>query len=581
MNASDVKAVLWNGGEGTLRSFRDVHAVLSAECHADVMPLLKEAEKAARGGLHAVGFVSYEAAAAFDPACKTHELTGLPLAWFALFRSCADLHRDDTVITAPGSWSASMDREAYVEAIGRIREYLNDGDTYQVNYSFRLRSEFAGDPWRLFQGVSQGRGAGFPAFLETPDFAICSASPELFFSLEGGELMSRPMKGTADRGLTSAQDEANRLDLACSEKNRAENVMIVDMVRNDMGRVALPGTVRVERLFDIEKYATVFQMTSTVRSRTDVPVSDVFRALFPCASITGAPKIRTMEIIRELETAPRGVYTGAIGHISPGDRAAFNVAIRTVVIDKRNATAEYGVGGGIVWDSDASSEYEECRVKTAVLVPQPRAFDLLETMLWDGEDGYFLLDRHMERLAASARYFDYPVETGAVRDMLMAAGEEMGTGRWRVRLTADAEGSVAIEKAMLPGAGRREPWKVGLAVDAVRVRDRFLYHKTTNRGVYERARERGKPYDDVLLRNEAGEVTESTIANIVVELDGDRWTPPVASGLLAGVFRGWLLDLGEVRERVIYLDDLRRATALFLVNSVRKWIPAEVVLPDP
>lgn len=579
MNVPEVRAVLWGAGHCALRSFRDVEGVVVADGPADVMPLLEEVERAAQGGLHAVGFVSYEAAAAFDPACRTHDPSGLPLAWFALFRSCADLSRDDTVIEAPEAWKPSMNRAEYIEAIGRIRKYLNDGDTYQVNYSFRLRTEFSGDPWELFQGVSQGRGVGYPAFLETRDFAICSASPELFFSLDDGELMSRPMKGTADRGLTAEQDEANRLDLARSEKNRAENVMIVDMVRNDMGRVALPGTVRVERLFDIEKYPTVFQMTSTVRSRTDVPVSEVFRALFPCASITGAPKIRTMEIIRELETAPRGVYTGAIGHISPDGHAAFNVAIRTVAIDKRTTTAEYGVGGGIVWDSDAAAEYEECRLKAGVLAPQPGAFELLETILWEGEDGYFLLDRHLERLEASARYFDYPVDVRDVREMFATTAEEMGTGRWRVRLKVDAAGCATLEKTPIPEKRGGVPWKVGLATDAVRVRDRFLYHKTTNRRVYERARERGRDYDDVLLWNEAGEVTESTIANVVVELDGVRWTPPVACGLLAGVFRGWLLDRGEVRERVIQLDDLHRATAVFLVNSVRKWIAAEVALP--
>ncbi|NQT94637.1 MAG: aminodeoxychorismate synthase component I [Lentisphaerae bacterium] len=580
MNASDVKAVLWNSGECELRSFGDVQAVLSAESRDDVVPLLKEAEEAARGGLHAVGFVAYEAAAAFDPACRTHEPSKLPLAWFALFRSMEALSFDRSVLSSPGPWTPSMDRDEYVAAIGRIRQYLNDGDTYQVNYSYRLRTDFDGDAWALFRGLSGGQRAGYPAFIETADFAICSASPELFFSLDGGELVSRPMKGTADRGLTSEQDQSIRLELEGSEKNRAENVMIVDMVRNDMGRVASPGSVTVESMFDIEKYPTVYQMTSTVSSRTNAPVTDVFRALFPCASITGAPKIRTMEIIRELEKGPRGVYTGTIGHISPGSYACFNVAIRTVVIDKRDSTAEYGVGGGIVWDSDASAEYEECRVKAAVLAPRPGPFELLETMLWDGEDGYFLLDRHLARLEGSARYFDYPLDTSAVRKALMGEGEKMGTGRNRVRLRVDESGRVHMETAVTKPDEEKRLWKVGLAMKPVSVRNRFLYHKTTNRGVYERAREDGKEFDDVLLVNESGELTESTIANVVLEMDGARWTPPVACGLLAGVFRGWLIDRGEVQERVLRADDLRRATAVFLVNSVRKWMRAEVVLPN-
>jgi para-aminobenzoate synthetase/4-amino-4-deoxychorismate lyase len=368
--------------------------------------------------------------------------------------------------------------------------------------------------------------------------------------------------------------------LHASEKNRAENVMIVDMVRNDMGRVADKGSVRVPNLFDIEKYPTLYQMTSTVTSATSASFAEIMKALFPCASITGAPKIRTMEIIRELEPDPRGIYTGCIGLLSPGRHAEFNVAIRTVWLDKTRKSAEYGVGGGIVWDSDAGNEYEECRVKTAVLTADTPDFDLIETMLWEPGSGYFLLDLHLERLRQSAEYFGFPVDLPSVRArvMLEADAHRNAAGAAtpaRVRLLLSEAGEVNLDWDPLPGTPRSGPRRVTLAGSAIDRKDRFLYHKTTRRQTYDEAKQDHPHCDDVLLWNSAGEVTESTIANIVVETGGKRITPPVECGLLPGVFRQWLLDHGEIEEGIIKVEDLRKAGRIFLVNSVRKWMDVQ------
>jgi para-aminobenzoate synthetase/4-amino-4-deoxychorismate lyase len=477
------------------------------------------------------------------------------------------------------AWTPSISRDDYADRIRAIRDYLRRGDTYQVNFTMRLRSGFCGDPFELFLRMQRAQRADYAVYIETEDFAVCCASPELFFRLDGERFVSRPMKGTARRGKTTAEDRALAAALAGSEKERAENVMIVDMVRNDMGRVAVPGSVEVERLFEVERYPTVFQLTSTVAARTSASVSGILHGLFPCASITGAPKVRTMEIIRELEGAPRGIYTGSIGVMAPGRKAWFNVAIRTVMVDKRAGCAEYGVGGGIVWDSAAGDEYQECMNKARVLTADYPAFELIETLLWEGETGYFLFDRHLERLADSAAYFDFRMDREAVRGHLLETGRRWGERTGKVRLLLSRDGRVRAEASDLPAVDPARPRRLAFAAEPVDSGDVFLYHKTTHhpaRGRSAEALGAAQGADDVLLWNERGEVTESTIANVVVERGGRKLTPPVASGLLAGVFRGWLLDQGEIEEGVLTIDDVRRAERVFLINSVRKWMVGRV-----
>ncbi len=566
------------GAEVRWLDFREPLEVLEAQRPDGVPKLLERLDRAARDGLWAAGFLTYEAAPAFDPAFVTRPPGPLPAAWFALFE------RPQTVAAPAGGgeytvseWRPSIGRDGYRDAIARIRERIAAGDTYQINFTLRLGAEFAGDTLAFFADLAGGRRAGRAAYLDLGGHVLCSASPELFFRLSGDRVLARPMKGTVARGPTTRLDGERRTWLAGSEKNRAENLMIVDMVRNDLGRVAQPGSVEVSDLFRVEKYESVYQMTSTVSARTGAPLSRLLGALFPCASITGAPKVRAMEIIAELEDSPRGIYTGAIGYLGPRREAAFNVAIRTVHIDRGHGVAEFGTGGGIVWDSDAEEEYDECRTKARVLAAPLPGYALLETFAWDPEGGYRLLSRHLERLIDSAAYFDFRLDPGRVVAALerFAAGLPAAPQRVRLEVSADGEPSLTSEPLAAPG----DPWRLAFAAEPIDPEDPFLYHKTTRRDAYRRARASAPGCDDVLLWNPAGEVTESSRANVVARIEGALVTPPVECGLLAGTFRAELLAGGEVRERAIPRERLADAEELFLVNSVRGWIRA--VLESP
>jgi para-aminobenzoate synthetase/4-amino-4-deoxychorismate lyase len=402
--------ILHDAARGQWLSFREPARVLEARQVEAVLPALREAEALVNErGLYAAGFISYEAAPAFDPSFRARPAgDDFPLLWFGLYS------RPEVVAPPPpgpmleGEWKPSVTRAEYAAAIDCIQAHIARGDTYQVNYTFRLRRAFDGDAWALFGALAQAQQAAYAAYVDLGRYAICSVSPELFFARDGRQVTARPMKGTAPRGRWSAEDRSKAAWLRGSEKNRAENVMIVDMLRNDLGRVAEVGSVRVPRLFEVERYPTVWQMTSTVTAETGVSTADLLAALFPCASITGAPKTRTTQIIAELEGEPRRIYTGLLGYFGPEQRAQFNVAIRTVLVDRAKGQAEYGVGGGIVWDSIAADEYEECRHKARVLSDPRPHFALFETLLWSPEaGGYWLLDYHLRRLERSAEYFGF------------------------------------------------------------------------------------------------------------------------------------------------------------------------------
>jgi para-aminobenzoate synthetase / 4-amino-4-deoxychorismate lyase len=397
---------------------------------------------------------------------------------------------------------------------------------------------------------------------------ICSASPELFYKQNGSALLSRPMKGTAPRGRFLEEDEQQREWLLSSEKNRAENIMIVDMIRNDMGRVAITGSVRALELFTCEKYPSVWQMTSAVAARTKAGVPDVMAALFPCASITGAPKVNTMAIISRLEKTPRRVYTGCIGYIASGRRALFSVAIRTALIDRKRARAEYGTGGGIVWQSDPAEEYAEALVKSAAIKDRFPVFSLLESLLWTPENGYFLFTEHLSRCAASAEYFGYPVAIAGIRKMLLVFAAGLPPRPCKVRLLVDCQGNAVCETAVIKASGSV---RLAFSREPVDLSDRFLFHKTTHRAVYEKALHQMSCCDDVLLWNNRGEITETCTANVVVEIGKKLITPPRTCGLLAGTFREHLLNRHILQEGIIKKSDLRKIRRIFLINSVRKW----------
>lgn len=531
--------------------------------------------KVSAENLFAVGFLSYEAAPAFDPAYLVREDDSkFPLLWFGLFPSYQvfDLSSSQSRPFLISNWVPTISRQDYENAIRSIKRHIAHGLTYQVNYTIRLHTEFEGDPKGLFRQIVSAQKANYPAFFDLGDFVICSASPELFFHYQAGHVVCRPMKGTARRGLYSQDDQSQATALFHSEKNRAENVMIVDMIRNDLGKIAHIGSVKTSRLFEIERYPTVWQMTSTVEADTNASLTEIFKALFPCASITGAPKISTMKIIAQLETDPRRIYTGCIGFITPQKRAQFNVAIRTILIHRQTGMAEYGVGGGIVWDSTSEGEYEECQIKARLLTHVEPAFDLLETILWTPQEGYVFLSEHLSRLEASAAYFKYPFLRSSIEKALVEAVNSFPLSPQRVRLLLNSEGKVCLQSQ--PFSPSIEPQPLVLATRPIDSHNVFLYHKTTFREAYEKERaDNPKSTEgcEILFWNERGEVTESEISNLVVRLKGRLLTPPLTSGLLPGVFRQWLLDRGEIEEQIIHLSDLAHCEELFLINSVRKW----------
>lgn len=560
-----------------LRFDSPVEVITAAAIH-EVAPALRTIEElAGKKNLYAAGFLSYESAAAFDPAFSTHS-PNFPLLWFGLYRVPEEiiLPQPDFKAYSLGDAVPTISRLQYEQAIERIKEYIESGDTYQVNYTFRMRSPFSGDPWHLFLAMVRAQSPGYAAWLDLGRYAVCSASPELFFRLEGNRIICKPMKGTVGRGRTLAEDRSLAHWLQNSEKNRAENLMIVDMIRNDLGRVAETGTVGVPHMFEVERHPTLWQMTSTVTAGSAGSLTDIMGALFPCASITGAPKIRTTGIIRELEPDPRGLYTGCIGFTAAGRRAQFNVAIRTAVVDRERATVAYGSGGGVVWDSRPDDEYTESLLKARVLREQQPEFRLLESLLWTAEESYFLLEEHLDRLSDSAAYFGYRADIEQIRRRLMEEASSLSKEPYKVRLLVGADGAVEVQSE--PLALSDASLRVRPAVEAVNSADVFLYHKTTLRRVYEDARRSCPDCDDVLLWNERRELTESISANIVLEADGELLTPPVECGLLAGTYRARLLQGGVVKERVLGIDMLNRCSNIYLVNSVRKWRKA--VLAD-
>lgn len=557
-------------------AFRRPTRILLARRLEEVPAVLQEVETARQRGQWAAGWVAYEAAPAFDAALAAHPAGPLPLAWFGLYDAPDPAAGPEWPAPGPAlEGRPDLDAAAYGGRIQRIKEAIARGETYQVNFTLRLRGPIpADDPARLFARLHHAQRGGYSAFFQVPDFTVCSASPELFFLQQGRRITCRPMKGTASRGAGWAEDEARGAALRASPKDRAENVMIVDMVRNDLGRLAPAGAVHTERLFDVQRLPTLWQMTSTVHADATAGLADLFRALFPCASITGAPKVKTTEIIRDLEDSPRGLYTGAIGFAGPGV-AQFNVAIRTLMLDHARGRAEYGIGSGVVWDSDPGREYEECLSKALIVQPSLPPFQLLATMAWRPGEGFALLDRHLARFQRAAAYFGFSWSADAIRAAMADAALAFPAGPQRVRLRVDHHGRPDLQHQPLPAPPER-PWRLALAAQPVNSRDPFLYFKTTHRAVYDQARAAFPDHDEVILCNERGEVTEGCITNVAIRRDG-RWiTPPVACGLLDGVMREELLARGELTESIITPDEFRRAPALAVFNSVRGWLTAHL-----
>lgn len=562
----------WMREGAAWQHFREPREVLVANRLDEVCVVVEEAERRALDGSCCVGYIAYEAAPAFDSALAVKDaIADLPLVIFGVFESSHDTYDElpDSALDGPAAiWAPEIGQEAYDLAIASIRRLIASGDTYQVNFSYRLRCEQPLDPMALFADMALCGRTQYSACLEFDDHAVVSASPELFFELKGHDMVSKPMKGTAPRGRFLSEDARLAHELSNSEKNRAENLMIVDMVRNDLGRIAEIGSVKVDRLFEVETYSTVHQMVSTVRAKTDAAIVDLLRATFPPASVTGAPKKRTMEIIRDLELSPRGVYTGCIGVLGPGRSARMSVAIRTAVLNKKGRYWEYGIGGGIVWDSLPAAEYDECLTKARVLVPSPR-FELLETIKWSRAEGYAHLEGHVRRMVSSATLFDIPLSEVEVHCLLEDIARARPEEAIIVRLLCDAKGRLRYE--VRPYRPWPEDRPVRIAVSSIRVNpeDRMLFHKTTLRDLYECAAAEHPDCDEVLLLNRDGFVTEGTFSNIAVLLDGHLVTPPLEQGLLPGVLREALIVAGSLTEHPVLPTDLGRAKELWVFNSVR------------
>jgi para-aminobenzoate synthetase/4-amino-4-deoxychorismate lyase len=580
------------------RVFSMPQSVHVASTLTEVVPTLDTVERLARAGRWVVGFVAYEASPAFDAALATSPAGPLPLAWFATFDAPGTdvvAPRDVASVSPRGfafdplSFTTDVSDRQYADRIARIHELIEAGDVYQVNLTVPFTASIDRPPLGLYERMRLAQGGHYAAYLDIGDTRVLSASPELFLERRGTVVRTRPMKGTMRRGLHPRSDIAARDALRSSEKDRAENVMIVDVARNDLGRVARLGTVRVPELFTTERYPSVWQLTSTVEADVDseVTLSTLFRALFPPASITGAPKIRASQAIAELEGVPRGVYCGAIGMLRPGGDATFSVAIRTATA--RDGVLRVDAGGGVTIDSTAAGEMTEVRDKLTAFTaarPRPTLFETIRV-----ERGTPLrLARHIARLTASADYFDLPCDATRAATCAREAAATWGGDVARLRLVLQPDGRLDVQVEPFENtpydahgvrAGHPPAVSVVCASSPVDRGDIWLHHKTTFRGTYDDAARSAPGAFDVILWNREGEVTELTRGNLVVEIDGECYTPPLDCGLLAGTLRAELLESGRIRERVVRLGELSQARRLWFVNALRGWVPVRLAADLP
>ncbi|AVF03629.1 MULTISPECIES: aminodeoxychorismate synthase component I [Devosia] len=571
--------------------FRAPRAVLVAHTAAEARAALTRIAKAGRDGLWAAGYLAYELGHIFEERLEAllPARSKTPLLWFGLYQAPERLGADQLwrlLAEAPDGRAISVNPVSgfadYEKPFEQVKALIAAGDSYQVNLTFKARFMLEGHALGLYRRLAQSQQTAYGAYLDAGDHQVLSRSPELFVSLVADALSARPMKGTLRRGPTLAQDAAGRAALAADEKNRAENLMIVDLLRNDLGRIARTGSVAVTDLFTVETYRSLHTMTSGIKAqiRPGVGFVEVLENLFPCGSITGAPKLRAMEIIHALEAIPRGLYTGSIGYLAPNGDFAFNVAIRTAVIDSEGR-GEIGIGGGIVADSEARDEYEEALLKLSFLSDPAPPVTLIETFKWTPEDGYALLDRHLDRLIASAAYFGLTATREGALACLAAHALDW-TGPMRVRLTLSDDG---FDLGAVPLPPTPDKFRFAIATEALDSASIWLAHKTTNRAFYDAPRQRAHEahgLDELVFTNERGEVTEGSFTNLFIKRGDRLFTPPLTSGVLPGTLRAELLATGQAEERVLGLADLRAADAIWLGNSVRGLVRAEwVELENP
>ena len=523
------------------------------------------------------GCMRYEAAAVFMPS--NHLLTKIPcdrqkpLVWFGVYDEPVRVQdvRDSHVHAAPVSCHAQINYRNYQKALRAIKAHIHAGNTYQVNYTFDVLVRAGCSPEFLYFLLRRKQQTPYCAAIRNPHEQILSFSPELFFQRDGNMIWTKPMKGTSARGRTQEEDARSRVALRCDSKNRAENLMIVDLLRNDLGRICDPGTVHVPSMFDVETHPTVHQMTSLIRGRLPAGVTyeSLFASLFPCGSVTGAPKIKTMQIIHQQEQGRRGVYCGAIGYIAPERKAVFSVPIRILQKETGQTDWTYRVGSGIVWDSSVQGEWQESRLKTGFLTAQALPdFDLVETMLWDGQKISFE-QQHIHRLKCSAGALGFKLRAAVLKNVIARIKRKSAGCKEMIRLLVSKNGGVRFEKFLLNHTRNQNIVRVSdQCLDCDNI---LLRHKSTYRPWYDSSMakiRRGRIWDEIFF-NQHGEVCEGARSNVFIKKRGRLYTPPLSSGLLPGIFRQYMLETCQCQEKILYLKDVKSADALYCGNSVR------------
>lgn len=598
-------------GEGYL--FENPSHILQTYAYSEVDAVLEQLETASKQGFYAAGFFAYELGYALEDKLKPYQFTteydrdySHPLIWFALFENVKPLtHKDtrqwlarqkecfDTPDYELENLRFELDETSYRAAFQKAQKAIAAGDIYQLNFTFQSHFQFSGNPYALYEDLKRKQQMGYGALIETDDFTVLSASPELFLTFEDTIATARPMKGTVQRGVTLDLDQKYQDWLHQDEKSQAENLMIVDLMRNDLSRISEIGSVKVPELFAVETYPTLHQMTSTVQAtlKPEIGLRDWVKALFPCGSITGAPKVRAMELIHDLEQGPRGLYTGAIGMIAPHSQRTkahktkantfFNVAIRTLTLWP-DGTGDMGIGSGVVSDSQADTEYQECLLKARFLQDAWPDFELIETLMYTPDQGYLYYEEHLTRLLASAEYFAFVCSLEDVETHLNTTAKRL-TSPHCVRLLLAQDGRITVSATPVAAPDPDAVMRYVLSEQIMQSDNLFLYHKTTHRAFYDdehAVQSQRHGCDEVIFCNEKGDLTEGSRTNIFLKFGDDPvlYTPPLESGLLPGTFRAALLRDGTADEACLTLDDLKRASEVYLGNSVRGLLRAEEIV---
>lgn len=574
--------------------------IISCYSLGDLGEKLRRLNEALNQGYFIAGFIGYEAGYRFEEILKSNKEYSFPLLWFGTYKKpytyehnvgrFVDLSEEDSNFLRDLNSKSkglkgryvikdikpNLSESEYIKDIKKIKEFIRSGETYQVNFTFKHKFSFSGSVYELYKDLREKQSVCYSALIKFDDHFILSFSPELFFRKNKDLIETRPMKGTLKRGKDLAEDSKNIRALKKSTKNRSENVMIVDLLRNDLGRISEIGSVKTKELFKVERYETLLQMISIIKStlRKDVLFSDIFKNIFPSGSVTGAPKVRTMQIIKQLEREPRLVYTGNIGYVSPKRESVFNVAIRTLIINKRENKGEMGIGSGVVYDSDPKSEYAECLLKSKFLTSKNINFQLIETILYRPQKGYFLLGLHLKRLKNSSKYFDFCYNERKIKNKLREISKTFKNDKlYRIRLLLSKDGNIKTAHIIIKERESKRPLKVKFSNKRTSSDNIFLYHKTTNRNFYNEQYKRCKKDNlyELIFRNEKNEVTEGATSNIIVKKGKFYYTPPVDCGLLNGVYRQYLMSRKDfpLKEKVLYESDIIETDRVYMCNSVR------------